>query len=248
MFIKRRIAMSVKQLVWRLVAVLTLAGMLAGCGSPTPTAAPTVAPTTAPTTAATVAPTVDLQPTFNAIKTQAAVTIVAGLTQNAPSATPVTPATATKPALATATTAPSNTPLPQATAAATAKAILTPWTLVPTQAAYSCVVTSVSPKTNVSYPPSTTSSPTDFDVQWVIKNTGKQRWLATETQFHYVDGEKMQKFGDTVNLQTDVAPGGSYTVGIDMRAPINVGTYNMTWRLSYGSVSICSMGVSVVIK
>jgi hypothetical protein len=231
--------MSIKQMVWRLLVVLTLAGLLAGCSSPTATAAPTTAPTVAPTAAATI----DLQPTFNAIKTQAAVTIVAGLTQNAPTATPLTPATATKPALATATPLPSNTALPGATATATAKAILTPWTLVPTQAAYSCVVTSVSPKTNISYPPSS-----NFDVQWVIKNTGKLRWLATETQFHYVDGEKMQKFGDTVNLNTDVAPNGSYTVLIDMVAPANTGTYNMTWRLTYGSVSICSMGVSVVIK
>ena len=88
--------MSVKQMVWRLLTVLVLAGLLVGCSSPTATAAPTAAPTTAPTAAPTTVPTaaatVDLQPTFNAIKTQAAVTIIANLTQNAPSATPVAPA------------------------------------------------------------------------------------------------------------------------------------------------------------
>ena len=229
--------MSVKQMGWRLLLVLTLAGLLVGCGSPTATVAPTVAPTVVPTAAATV----DLQPTFNAIKTQAAATIMANLTQNAPSATPLTPATATKPPLPTATPAPSNTPLPRATATATA--ILTAWTLVPTQAAYSCIVTDYSPKTTVSYPPSS-----NFDVQWVIKNTGKQRWLASETNFRYVDGVKMQKFGDVVALKTDVAPNGIYTAVIDMVAPTSAGTYRITWQLTYGNVSICSMNATVVIK
>ncbi len=229
--------MSVKQMVWRLLVVLTLAGLLAGCSSPTATVAPTVAPTAAATAAATV----DLQPTFNAIKTQSAATIIANLTQNAPSATSVTPATATKPPLPTATSAPSSTPLPRATATATA--VLIPWTLVPTQAAYSCIVTDFSPKTTVSYPPSS-----NFDVQWVVKNTGMQRWLASETDFRYVDGEKMQKKGDIVDLKTDVAPNESYTVGIDMVAPTATGTYRITWQLTYGKVSICSMNLSVVIK
>lgn len=229
--------MSVKQMVWRLLVVLTLAGLLAGCSSPTATVAPTVAPTAAATAAATV----DLQPTFNAIKTQSAATIIANLTQNAPSATSVTPATATKPPLPTATPAPSSTPLPRATATATA--VLIPWTLVPTQAAYSCIVTDYSPKTTVSYPPSS-----NFDVQWVVKNTGTQRWLASETDFRYVDGEKMQKKGDIVDLKTDVAPNESYTVGIDMVAPTATGTYRITWQLTYGKVSICSMNLSVVIK
>lgn len=229
--------MGLKQISWKLLVVLTLVGLMAGCGSPTATEVPTTAPTTAPTAAATV----DLQPTFNAIKTQAAATIIANLTQNAPPATQVPPATATQPALPTSTTAPTGTPLPRATA--TARPILTPWTLVPTQAAYNCFVTDFSPKMSVSYSPYS-----NFDVQWVIVNTGKEKWLATETQFRYVDGVKMQKFGDTVNLKTDVNPNQSYTVGIDMVAPPTAGTYRTTWQLTYGKVSICTLTLSVVIK
>ncbi len=231
--------MKVKQMVWRLLVVLALAGLLVGCTNPTPTATPTTPPTVAPPTAA---PTIDLQPTLNAVKTQSAATVIANLTQNAPSATATTAATATKAAQpATATTAPSNTPLPQATA--TAKPILTPWTLVPTQAAYSCIVTSVSPTTSVSYPPSS-----NFDVHWVVKNTGKLQWLPTETIFRYVDGVKMQKKGDYVYLASTVAPGATYDVGIDMLAPTSTGTYHMTWQLTYGNVTICSMAVTVVIQ
>jgi len=227
--------MSIKQMGWRLLMVLTLAGLLAGCSSPTATLAPTTAPTTAPT----AAPTIDLQPTLNAVKTQSAATVIAGLTQNAPTATPVTP-TETQPPQPTATPAPSSTPLPSATA--TLKPILTPWTLVPTQAAYSCAILSYYPTKDVSYPPLS-----NFDVTWVIKNTGKDRWLATETQLHYVDGVKMQKFGDTVNLKTDVAPGQAYTMGIDMVAPSTTGTYRITWKLTYGSQYICTLTMDVVI-
>ena len=212
--------------------------LVGGVRSPTATVVPP-APTVAPTAAATV----DLQPTFNAVKTQSAATVVANLTQNAPSATPVTPATATQPALPTATLAPSSTPLPRATATVAATAILTAWTLVPTQAAYSCSVTDYSPKTTVSYSPGS-----NFDVQWTVKNTGTQRWLASETDFRYVDGEKMQKNGDIVDLKTDVAPNESYTVGIDMVAPSATGTYKITWQLTYGKISICTLGLSVVIK
>ena len=233
--------MSVKIIAWKLLLVLALAGLLAGCGSPTATVTPTAAATTAPTSApATAAPTLDLQPTLNAVKTQSAATVIANLTQNAPSATSLPP-TATQPAQATATAAPSSTPLPAATA--TTKPILTPWTLVPTQAAYSCAITSFYPTKNISYPPLS-----NFDVQWVIRNTGKDKWLATETQLHYVDGVKMQKFGDTVNLKTDVAPNGSYTLGIDMVAPAATGVYRITWQLTYGKQYICTLTMDVSIK
>jgi hypothetical protein len=236
--------MSGKHMAWKLLVVLTLAGLLAGCSGPTATVAPTVAPTQVPTQAPSQAPTAvattDLQPTFNAIKTQSAATVIANLTQNAPSATPV-PATATQAPLPTATSAPSNTPLPPATS--TVAAVLTPWTLVPTQAAYSCVITSYYPTKDISYPPSS-----NFDVQWVIKNTGKQRWLASETDFRYVDGVKMQKLGDVVDLKTDVAPNESYTVGIDMVAPSTTGTYRITWQMTYGNISICTLTMDVNIK
>lgn len=159
---KRRIVMSVRQMIFRLGMVLLAAAVLAGCSSPTATVAPTAGPTTAATTAPTspaptAAATVDLQPTFNA-KTQSAATVIANLTQNAPTAAPVIPATATPAAQPTATAAPSSTPLPRATtaptAAATATTALKPWTLVPTQAPYNCMAIDYSPKASVSYSPS----------------------------------------------------------------------------------------------
>lgn len=235
-------------MVWRLLFAFILVGLLAGCGSPTatetPTAAPTKAATAAPTTAPTQAPTVDLQPTFNAVKTQAAATVIANLTQTAPSATPVPSATATKPAQATAapsTPAATGTPAPKATN--TNAPILTPWTLVPTKAAYSCAVISSSPTATQTFPPSS-----NFDVQWVVKNNGTQKWPASETVLRYIEGQKMQKFGDAVLLPKIVSPDETYTFGIDMVAPAATGTYYMNWRLTYGSVTLCNMSLTIVIK
>jgi hypothetical protein len=125
----------------------------------------------------------------------------------------------------------------------TTPVILTAWTVAPTQAAYSCIVTGYSPKKTETFSPST-----NFDVQFVVKNTGKQKWLATETQFHYADGVKMQKKGDTIDLKTDVAPNGSYAVVIDMVAPPSAGTYWIAWQLRYGNVSICTLSLAVVVK
>jgi hypothetical protein len=87
--------MSSQKIVIRLVAVMTVTIMLAGCsfslGNPTlgPAATETVMPT--------AGPTLDLQATGAAIGTQAAQTVIAGLTQSAPSATlvPTTPVPAT---------------------------------------------------------------------------------------------------------------------------------------------------------
>ncbi len=216
--------MNVKKMVWRILAVIALAGLMVGCASPTPTVAPTAVAT------------VDFQPTINAIKTQSAVTVIANLTQNAPSATPVTP---TQTPLPTATLAPTSTPLPPATATAT----FVPWTLTPTQTAYSCTVTDYSPKSTFSISPSG-----NFDASWVVKNNGSQKWLAPETDVRYVDGTKMQKSGDILDLSTDVAPNDSYTVAIDMVAPTSIGTYTAHWQIITGKYTICILNLSVVVK
>ena len=218
--------MSAKQIVWRILAVIVLVGLIAGCSSPTATV------TVPPTAAATV----DLQPTFNAIKTQSAVTVIANLTKNAPTTAPATP---TQTPLPTATFTPTRAPLPPATATAT----FIPWTLTPTQMAYNCIVTDYSPKSTNSVSPSG-----NFDATWVVKNAGSQKWLGPETDIRYVDGTKMQKSGDILDFSKDVAPTESYTVGIDMVAPSSVGTYTAHWHIITGKNIICVLTLSVVVK
>ena len=111
--------MSSKQMGLRILAVIVLTTILAGCTNTTATVAPTAPP------AQTSAPTFDLQATLDMGKTQAAQTVIADLTQTVLSATPIPP---TDTPTMTATTAPTNTPLPP-TAIPTATFI--PWTSTP---------------------------------------------------------------------------------------------------------------------
>ena len=214
--------MFVKSKVWNLVKMMLLITILAGCS-----AAPTATPTPIPT--------IDPKPTFEAISTQAAQTVVANLTLNAPTATPITP---------TATLAPTNTPAPTDTPAPTATAtrVFIPWTQTPTTAPpdYNCVTTDVSPKSS-----DTIKVDTAFDGKWSLKNTGILPWKAENADVKYIDGTKFQTHGDLVDVNSDVAPNGTYTVLIDMKSPSGDGSYNATWGLNMGGGSICTLTMSI---
>jgi hypothetical protein len=197
-----------------LVAVILISAMLAGCSlsRPTlpatitvPTAEPIVEPTAEEINESTTAPTVDIQPTLDMVKTQAAQTVVADLTLNAPTATPITP---TSTATATATQGPTNTPVPPT---ARPTATLVPWTATPkytaTPLGYACSVTSTSPKST-----DPIKVGTDFDGNWVVKNTGTVTWLKNAVDFKYISGTKFQTVGDLFDFKSDVAPDASYTL------------------------------------
>lgn len=201
---------------------LILALTLAGC-SPAPTPLPTAVPT------------IDPQPTFNAIITQAVQTMAAELTLNAPTATPVIPTDTPAP---TETPAPTNTPAPTETPTR----VFIPWTATPTatQAAYACTVTGVSPTTS-----DTIKVDQDFDAKWSLKNTGTQTWYAGNTDIAYIDGTKFQTSGDLKDLSSDVAPNGTYTVVIDMKAPSSDGTYSATWGIFLEDGSVCTLNLKI---
>ncbi len=215
--------MSSKFLMLRVMALVAISAILVGCASPT---------AIIPTAVATL----DLQPTLNAVKTQSAQTVVANLTQNAPTAAP---ATATSTPNPTAT----GTPVPTATIAlptSTSTATFIPWTLTPTVGAFSCVVTSVSPKTTDKLGPTA-----DFDATWVIKNAGTQTWAHGEIDIAYVSGTKFQTGGDLMDMAADVTPGNTYTIAVDMKTPADAGTFTAVWTVSKGSDVLCTLNLTV---
>lgn len=211
--------------VLRLLALTITAAILAGCASPT-----AIAPT--------AAPTVDLQPTLIAVKTQAVQTAIANLTQNAPTATPVTPTNTPQPT-ATSTLAATATPVPPTLAPS---ATFAPWTLTPTAAAFSCSVTSTTPKSTDKI---TVAS--NFDGIWVLKNNGTQTWTHSETDIKYVSGTKLQKTLNLLDLSTNVAPGDSYTVTVDMVSPAEAGTYTTVWAVVMGKDTLCTLNLTVTV-
>lgn len=214
-----------KYMVRITLAGLILALALAGCTTPTPAPAPTL----------TTAPTVDTKPTFDAISTQAAETVVANLTLTAPSATPVRPTNTPEP---TSTTGPTETPLPTATATR----VFIPWTKTPTATAivYGCTVTAVSPTSSDKI-----TVDQDFDGKWTVKNNGSKTWNAGNTDIRFVDGERLQQGGDIYDLSSDVAPNGTYTVTIDMKAPSNDGTHSTSWAIYLEDGSTCALNLTI---
>ncbi|HEX7567865.1 MAG TPA: NBR1-Ig-like domain-containing protein, partial [Anaerolineaceae bacterium] len=87
----------------------------------------------------------------------------------------------------------------------------------------------------------------DFDGQWVVTNTGSETWLHTDVDIKYVSGTKFQTKGDLFDLKSDVAKAGSYTVIVDMLAPATIGTYYATWTLAHGSLSFCTLNLTLVV-
>jgi hypothetical protein len=214
--------MSAKSQGIRLFSGVILIAFLAGCAAATPTATPTPIPT------------IDPKPTFDAISTRAVETAIVEMTQNAPSATPVPPTDTPQP---TPTVGPSNTPEPTATSTQ----VFIPWTKTPTATlpAYSCTVTNVSPKSS-----DTLKVDSDFDATWTLKNNGTSPWTSDNIDVRFKDGSKLQTGGDLYDLSSDVAPNGTLTFTIDMKAPSGDGSYTSTWGLYMGGF-ICEFSMNI---
>ncbi len=231
--------MNSKSMGLKLILVILIAAILAGCN----TAATTVAPTMASTS--------DQKATLDYLRTEVAQTIIANPTQVPPTETQVletnTP-TVTSTPTATITPLPTSTPLPPTL---TPTKTLVPWTSTPvytstpvstaTLTTFNCTITSVKPTDTV-------KKGSDFDANWVVKNTGTETWIHTEVDIKYISGTKMQKAGeDLLDMKSDVAHDGSYTVIVDMIAPSTAGTYTATWALQMGSTRVCTMPLTVVV-
>jgi hypothetical protein len=220
--------MKAKHLVWRAAALaLVVMMILSGCSTPA---------------TSTLVPTIDLQPTFDAVAAEAAKTVIAGLTQNAPTAAPVVP---------TATLAPSSTPLPTETALPTftpvpPTATLRPWTATPAVAptsSYNCTVTEQSPIFGADF-----DKNAPFDGNWTVKNTSSTTWSKDQVDFKYLSGTKFQDNTDGLDLKSDVAKDGTYKVVIDMTAPKTPGRYSATWAFVSGSNILCPVNVTIDVK
>jgi hypothetical protein len=217
--------------LFRLIILAVLAaGLLASCAGTTPT----------------VAPTLDTKPTLDAASTAAVQTAFVQLTENAPTATPIIPTDTQAPtATATATLEPSPTVvLPTATAT-----VFHPtWTSVPATATVTpvpvyCSITTQEPASGATFAPKA-----DFDGHWIVKNVGKETWLAANSDVRYITGDKLQVNGDLYDIATDVAPDASTTITIDMVAPTTAGKYKATWGIYNGSNLVCSLNVSIEVK
>jgi len=215
-------------------ALLAIVSFLAGCNQATP-AVPTIDP-------------VSIEVTKGVIQTQAAATVIAGLTLNAPTATQTSLPTATSEP-PTATVPPTATEVPPtATIEPTATIVHPTFTLAPTNTAapsatpssFKCSITEQSPEFGLDVKPGS-----DFDAVWVVKNTGSDAWGANNVDFKYISGTKMHEGNDARDMGGDVAVDKTVKLILDMIAPKDKGRYTATWGLVSGPNTLCVFSVTV---
>jgi hypothetical protein len=205
----------------RAFSALLLTTVLAGCRL----AAPGITPT----------PTFDIQPTLNAVKTDAFETVAAGLTLSAPTITPTASKTSTPTATAT------NTPLPTAAPTRTRAPIL--WTWTPTLPSGGCIVVSSAPDPGSAFQPDA-----GFDASWTIKNKSGETWRVDEVRVRYVSGTVMQTKKDEVDLSGDVGHDSVTTVIVDMQAPSLAGFYTTNWAVYRDEKVQCGLSVTIRVQ
>ncbi|MHC1782278.1 MAG: NBR1-Ig-like domain-containing protein [Anaerolineaceae bacterium] len=204
---------------FRTLSALLLAAVLAGCRLTAP----------APTATAMF----DIQPTLNAVKTEAFETVAAGLTRSAPTITPTATVTPTP----TAT----NTPLPTAAPTRTRAPIL--WTWTPTLPSGGCIVVGSAPDPGSSFKPDA-----GFDASWNIKNKSGETWLVDQVRVRYVSGSILQTKEDEVDLSGDIGANSTTTVIVDMQAPSQPGTYSTNWAVYRDEKVQCGLTVTIRVK
>lgn len=223
------------------ILLLGLALVLSACNAFGPAAPPTPDPLAFQATlnaAATEAiQTISAQftQTFEAIPTEAFVPVASATPDVAviPTNTEVPPT----PTQGPPTWTPVPTLPPSATPTATSAATLTP---TATKGPLQCEVVSQSPARG-----SRIAYGSDFD--WVVKlkNTGTKDWGAANVDFKYVSGDKLQKYGDAVDLSKDVKVNEEFTFTLDMLAPSDAGIYRASWNLVEGATVICTVNFEI---
>ena len=201
-----------------------------------------VAGCTAPT-AETLDPTL-IADQVNAARTEAAKTVVAQLTLDAP----LTPtATEIPPSPTPTTQPPTATPLVLPTLISTSTAIpptLAPtltyptWTPVPTE--YQCQIVSQNPSLG-----KYVAAKADLDARWTVKNTGTETWERTLVDYFYTSGDGIHKFEDRYDLSEDVDPGEEVDIVVDIGVPGLEGKYSETWVIGIGGNGFCTLPFSI---
>jgi hypothetical protein len=189
---------------------------------------------------ATPAPTPDM----NAIYTQAAATIVGGITQTAaamPTETPVPP-TATPEPSATATEAPLAAATPTQAAAGSAASSSTPVPVDP-DTAFGCYNAAFMAHVTIPYAPPFNPGER-FTKTWRVKNTGSCDW-PRGFKIMFISGDR---FGaDTIEIGQKVITGAVTEISLKMTAPNLTGLVSSNWQMAteigkpFGSVLSASI-------
>jgi hypothetical protein len=184
---------------------------------------------------ATPEPTIDVNQLF----TQAASTVIAQLTQNAPPATQIP--TATKAPLATNT--PLGGALPTLPPLATLPPLMTP-TKASLNIADKAAYITQSPSDNTSV-----KTGQVFNITWRMRNTGTTTWNQNYQYRFFAAANKLSTNASSYPLTKTVPPNGEVDLTVVATAPSSTGTYDTQWVLTNPegtNFSIFTLSVNVV--
>jgi hypothetical protein len=170
------------------------------------------------TPTATPAPTIDV----NALYTQAAVTMIAQLTQNAPTITPTVPATNTP-----APTIPPIGQLPTLPGILPTLPPLATSTSIASATGDKALYVTQSPADNTSVKTNQV-----FNIIWRLRNTGTRTWNNQYTYRFYSATNKLPTAANGYNLTQTVAPNAEVELKVVATAPSSPGTYDTLWVIT----------------
>jgi hypothetical protein len=222
---------NLPSILLRIFLLLSCLSLL-GCSALAP-AAPTAA--ASPTAVPSVDPLI-IASTVSAARTESVATAYAQLTE-AVTATPLPSDTVQ------ATETPTFTPVPPTPTASRTLAPFWTATVLATQGAFQCSITSQSPKSGESL-----TAGSDFDLAVTLKNTGTEKWSTDNIDFRYLSGTKFQKKVNAIDLPSNVDTGDSIDLVVDMVAGTDTGTHEASWGLVNGSTTFCTVNISVKVK
>jgi hypothetical protein len=106
-----------------------------------------------------------------------------------------------------------------------------------------CVITSQTPSDNTSIDRGSV-----FTTSWTIKNTSKESWRADSTDIRWTGvGDRVHNGNDVLDMSQDVGINSTFSLGIDMTAPSNPGSYVSNWKLAVGSKTVCNFYITFAV-
>ena len=154
--------------------------------------------------------------------------------------TPATPTavpptmTNTAQATSTQTPVPSQTPLPTFI-------VLPTYTPGLPSDQLSCQLLSQSIKNGTHFGPKE-----DFEMGWLVRNTGADAWEPNNVVFTYFTGTKMYQFSPS-RLPNSVDHGDEVALGASLMAPKKSGTYTTVWALGKGNYFFCYVSLRIIV-
>jgi hypothetical protein len=88
----------------------------------------------------------------------------------------------------------------------------------------------------------------DFEVRWLLVNSGTQGWYNDNVHGYYRNGMAMHSGTGTFNLMHAVLPGETYEATMWMKAPLEAGAYSAIWTLKNKKEAFCWFSVDIVVE